>query len=468
MVEVIQIETPSLGDRSYLAHDGKVAVVIDPQRDIDRVIATAERAGVRITHVAETHIHNDYVSGGLALSRAAGAAYLVNADDPVHFGRDPVSDGDTLDISPAFRLRALATPGHTFSHLSYVVEAGGTVTGVFTGGSLLYGSTGRPDLLGQANTAVLARAQYASAHRLASELPESAAIYPTHGFGSFCAATQAQGTASTIGIQKRLNPALTLSERAYVAALLAGLDAYPTYYAHMGPANLSGPGAPDLSPPRPADPADIRRRIGAGEWVIDVRDRVAFAAGFVPGSFSFPLNGSFASYLGWVLPFQTAVTLLGETPEQVARAQRELVRIGIDRPAAAATGKPDDWAAGRPLATLRLATFGELAAATAAAAAAGAASDSHIVVLDVRRQLEWDDGHVTNALHIPFSDLPGRSGEIPAGDVWVYCHSGYRATVAASILAARGRHVICIDDEFARAEAAGLPVTRPAARTAGS
>jgi len=453
MVEVLQIETPSLGDRSYLAHDGSVAVVIDPQRDIDRVVATAEREGVRITHVAETHIHNDYITGGLALSRTAGAAYLVNAADPVGFGREPVADGDTVDVGSAFRLRVLATPGHTFTHVSYVLEADGRVAGVFTGGSLLYGSTGRPDLLGPANTAALARAQYASAHRLASELPESAEIFPTHGFGSFCAATQAQAAASTIGREKRLNPALTLGERAYVSALLAGLDAYPAYYAHMGPVNLSGPRGPDLSPPRPADPADIRRRIESGEWVVDLRDRVAFAARFVPGSFSFPLDGSFASYLGWILPWDTPVTLLGETAEQVARAQRELVRIGIDRPAAAAAGKPEEWAAGRPLASLRLGTFGELADA-----ARRAGDTRHLVVLDVRRRLEWDDGHVANAIHIPFSELPGRCAEIPDGDVWVHCHSGYRAMVAASILAARGRRVISIDDDFANAERAGLPI----------
>jgi hydroxyacylglutathione hydrolase len=463
MVEVLPIDTPTLGDRSYLVHDGSAAAVIDPQRDIDRVIALAEREQVRITHVAETHIHNDYISGGLALSRETGAAYLVNAADPVSFRREPVGDNDAVEVGRGFRLRALATPGHTFSHLSYVLEAGGKVSAVFTGGSLLYGSTGRPDLLGPASTGALARAQYASAQRLARQLPESAQVFPTHGFGSFCAATQAQATASTIGQEKQLNPALTLSEQAYVAALLAGLDAYPAYYAHMGPANLSGPGGPDLAPPGPADPADIRRRIESGEWVVDLRDRVAFAAGFVPGSVSVPVDGSFASYLGWILPWRTPVTLLGETPEQVARAQRELVRIGIDRPAAAATGAPQAWAGGLPLASLRRATFGELAAADGRDNGTG-----HLVVLDVRRQLEWDAGHLENAIHIPFSELPGRSGEIPPGEIWVHCQSGYRAIIAASFLAARGRDVVSIDGDFAGAEAAGLAVTSPAARTDGS
>ena len=386
MVEVLPIQTPTLGDRSYLAHDGEVAVVIDPQRDIDRVAVLADRKGVRITHVAETHMHNDYVSGGLALSRSAGAAYLVNAADPVRFARDPVSDGDTVRVGRAMRIRVLATPGHTFSHLSYVLEADRTVAGVFTGGSLLFGSTGRPDLLGPAATPALARAQHASARLLARELPDSAEIFPTHGFGSFCAATQAQASSSTIGREKQLNPALTLGEAAYVEELLAGLDAYPAYYARMGPANLAGPAGPDLSPPRRAGPAEIAARIASGEWVIDLRDRLAFAAGFVPGSFSFSLDTSFATYLGWVLPRDTPLTLLGQTPEQVARAQRELTRIGIDRPAAAATGLAGQWSVGR-LSRMRLATFADLAAFAGRGGHSG-----RPVVLDVRRHLEWADG----------------------------------------------------------------------------
>ena len=445
MVEVLPIETPTLGDRSYLAHDGEVAVVIDPQRDTDRITALAERKGVRITHVAETHIHNDYVSGGLALARAAGAVYLVNGADPVRFDREPVGDGDVIQAGPAIRLRVVATPGHTFSHLSYVLEEQGEVAGVFTGGSLLFGSAGRPDLLGPGNTPALARAQHASARRLARELPDSAQIFPTHGFGSFCAATQAQAVASTIGREKRVNAALLLSEEAYVEALLAGLDAYPAYYAHMSPANLAGPSKADLSPPERADPEQVRRRISGGEWVVDLRDRVAFAAGFVPGTFCFPLDGSFASYLGWVLPWGTPLTLLGETSQQVAQAQRELSRIGIDRPAAA-VGRPEQWSGSQPLAALRLATFGDLAVA----------DRENAVVLDVRRALEWASGHVEGAVHIPFSELPGRVGEVPAGQVWVYCHSGYRAIVAASILAAADRQVISIDDDFDNAEGAGL------------
>jgi hydroxyacylglutathione hydrolase len=453
MLEVLPIETPALGDRSYLVHDGETALVIDPQRDIDRIIALAGGAGVRVTHVAETHMHNDYVTGGFALARAAGAAYLVNADDPVSFDRTPVSDGDLVEIG-GMQLRALATPGHTYSHLAYVVEAGdgaagGEMAGVFTGGSLLYGSTGRTDLLGPDATAALTRAQWASARRLARELPDTARIFPTHGFGSFCSATQSEAASSTIGHEKLVNPVLTRDEGSYVESLLAGLDAWPAYYAHMAPVNLAGPAGPDLSPPRPADAAELRRRIEAGEWVVDLRDRIAFAAGHVPGTFSFPLDNRFATYLGWMIPWGTPLTLLGDSPEQVAQAQRELARIGIDRPAAAATGRPETWAGERGVASLRLAKFGDLAAALAA-------GNGGPAVLDVRRRLEWEAEHIAGAVHIPLHELPGRAAELPPGEVWVHCESGYRSVLAASILAARGRRVVSVDDDFASAAPAGL------------
>ena len=447
-MEVLPIETPALGDRSYLVHDGEAALVIDPQRDTDRVIALAADAGVRITHVAETHVHNDYVTGGFALARAARASYLVNADDPVGFDRTPVSDGDAVEVG-GMRVRVLATPGHTYTHLAYVVEAGGDVAGVFTGGSLLYGSTGRTDLLGPGATAALSRAQWASAHRLARELPDTAPIFPTHGFGSFCSATQSAATSSTIGQEKLANPVLTLDERAYVESLLAGLDAWPAYYAHMAPANLAGPAGPDLSPPRPADAAELRRRIEAGEWVVDLRDRIAFAAGHVPGTFSIPLDQRFATYLGWLIPWGTPLTLLGDSPEQIAWAQRELARIGIDRLAAAATGRPETWAGERGVASIRLAKFGDLAAAMDA-------GNGPPVVLDVRRRLEWAESHIAGAVHIPLHELAGKIAELPPGEVWVHCESGYRSTVAASMLAARGRRVVGIDDDFASAAAAGL------------
>ena len=211
----------------------------------------------------------------------------------------------------------------------------------------------------------------------------------------------------------------------------------------------AGPPGPDLTAPRQANAAELRRRIEAGEWVVDLRARRAFAAGHVAGTLSFDLDGSFATYLGWLIPWGTPLTLLGHTPEQVAEAQRELVRIGIDRPAAAATGHPGDWAGGRALRSYPVADFADLAAVR---------HHSSVVVLDVRRDQEWDASHISGAVHVPIHQLPSRLAEVPAGEVWVHCEAGYRACIAASFLDAAGRAVVAVDDEFQRAARVGLPV----------
>ncbi|RYP88354.1 MBL fold metallo-hydrolase [Nocardioides guangzhouensis] len=458
---VLTLDTPTLGDRSYLVHDGEVAFVVDPQRDIDRVLALLDEHGVRLTHVFETHIHNDYVTGGLALAEATGAAYVVNGADEVSFDRVPVADGDTLEVGTRMAVTALSTPGHTFTHLSYALRdtPTGASVAVFSGGSLLYGATGRPDLLGPDHTHDLVRHQHASVRRLADALPDEAAVFPTHGFGSFCSTSVDAETdaTSTIGHEKRVNPALTQDEETWVAALLDGLGAWPAYYAHMAPANAAGPGAPDLSPPALADATELRRRIEAGEWVVDLRHRTAFAAGHAPGTLSFGLDGSFATYLGWLIPWGTPLTLLGETPAQVADAQRELVRIGIDRPVAHATGRPQDWS-DRPLASYPTATFADLAQVR---------HHREVVVLDVRRSEEHEAGHIAGALTVPLHELPARVTEVPEGEVWVHCAGGYRASIAASLLAAAGRRPVAVDDDFGRAAPAGLPITGLMAEVAG-
>jgi glyoxylase-like metal-dependent hydrolase (beta-lactamase superfamily II) len=450
----VAIETPTLGDRSYLVHDGEVAFVVDPQRDMDRVLDLLEEHSVQLTDVFETHIHNDYVTGGLALARHTGAAYHVNAADEVSFERSPITDAQTVEVGSRMRVTALATPGHTFTHLSYALtDAGRTDTagldrsvGVFSGGSLLYGATGRPDLLGAENTDALVRHQHASAHRLADLLPDEAGVFPTHGFGSFCSATQSEATDSTIGQEKKTNPVLTQDEETYVRELLDGLGAWPAYYAHMAPANATGPSEPDLSPPAVADAPELRQRIEAGEWVVDLRNRTAFAAGHARGTLNFGLDGAFATYLGWLITWGTPITLLGETPESVAEAQRELVRIGIDRPAAHATGSPEDWADGEQ-ACFPTATFADLA---------DVRHHRHVVVLDVRRTEEHTDAAITDAVNIPLHELWGRVDEVPAGEVWVHCAAGYRAWVAASMLDAAGRTVVAVDDSFDNAAKVGL------------
>ena len=373
----------------------------------------------------------------------------------VAFERVPVHDGDRAEVDAAagLTLRALATPGHTPHHTSYVLEENGRAVAVFTGGSLLIGTVGRPDLVEPRLTERLARAQHASAHRLAAELPEETAVLPTHGFGSFCSSSQAEGGATTIGKEKASNEALTRGVDTFVADLLAGLDDVPAYYAHMGPANAAGPVPVDLTPPAVADAEEIAARLAAGEWVVDLRNRVAFADGHVSGSFNFEADGQLATYLAWLIPWGKPVTLLAESPGQLAAAQRELVRVGIDRPAAAATGGPADWVReGEAPASFPRATFADLARRHPA---------QGVVVLDVRRASERAGGHIDGSVHIPVHTLHRRLDEVPDGEVWVHCAAGTRAAIAASLLDAAGRDAVAVDDSFDAAGRAGLTVQTP-------
>ena len=304
-MNVITIKTPSLGDRTYLVTSGTSALVVDPQRDIDRLLAAADEHGVTITHIAETHVHNDYVSGGLALARRTGASYIHAAAEPLSFDHTPVGGGDTFCVD-TMEVQVMHTPGHTPHHLSYIVSTNdGAPPVAFTGGSMLYGTVGRTDLISPDTVDGLTRAQFQSARALAERLPDAARIYPTHGFGSFCASAAGEGESDgTIGSERSVNLALIADdEQTFVEKLIAGLDAYPRYYADMGPLNSAGGGYVDLSPPAGVDPVELARRIHRGEWVIDLRPRRAFAASHLAGTIGVELAGGFSTYLGWLAPW---------------------------------------------------------------------------------------------------------------------------------------------------------------------
>ncbi|MFJ5699762.1 rhodanese-like domain-containing protein [Arthrobacter sp. NPDC093139] len=452
-MDVVVIETPQLGDRSYLVHDGHVALVIDAQRDTDRIEEAARAARVRITHVAETHIHNDYLTGGLTLARAHGATYLVNAADAVGFEREPITDGQTVPIG-RLSLRAVSTPGHTHTHLSYIVTSEDGEQAVFSGGSLLYGSVGRTDLLGPADTDELTRDQYASVRRLADEAGPAAALYPTHGFGSFCSVgPSTSAKSSTIGEQLTTNHALTDPDpEHFVAELLDNLAAYPSYYAHMAPINLTGPPAAPLGLPEPPDADELTRRLANGEWVVDLRRRRAFASNHLKAAvcFEYGSGSMFSSYLGWVIPWGEKLTLVGSR-DDLQNAVRDLSRIGIDRPDAAVGTEPAALAPNAPVASYPRVDW-------AAVVLDKPAGDP---VLDVRRADEFAESHVAGAVNVPLHELLGRLGELPEGRIWVHCASGYRAGVAASLLQRAGRDVVQIDARFREAAPAGVQVLGP-------
>jgi hydroxyacylglutathione hydrolase len=436
-ISIVTIETPSLGDRSYVAHDGSKAVVIDPQRDIDRVLDVLHEHSLDVTHVVETHVHNDYVTGGHALATMLDAAYCLNADDKVMFDRVGLMDGDVLE-SGLMRVRALLTPGHTPTHLSYVLlDAEGNEVGVFTGGSMLFGTVGRPDLIGPHMTMELARSQYHSVQRIAAEVDDRASVHPTHGFGSHCSATQATKQASTVGAEKGDNPALVKSEEEFLAELIGGLTPYPTYYRHMAPANVLGPAAFDATPPQAFDLEQVASLLHRGAWVIDLRNRRDFNASFLAGAINAELRNDLPNYLGWMVPFEEHLILVGDDAAVLDEAQRMLARIGYDRLQGRMVAEAGAFAGHELERSTRIATFDGLTLV----------GQDERTILDVRDTWEYESGHHRDALHIPFHELPERIGEVPRGrPVWIYCATGARATIAASFLVRSGLEVVLIDD----------------------
>ena len=440
-MRVRPLATPELGNRSYVVDDGDVSVVIDPQRDLDRLEPLLEHD---VSHVLETHLHNDYVSGGHELARRTGAAYGVNAADDVAFDRLPLHDGEVLRTG-SLSVAVLATPGHTPTHLSYVVRDLAdwlAPPAVFSGGSLLYGTVGRTDLVSPELTRELATAQHGSVHRLAA-LPGDATLHPTHGFGSFCAGGGSSGAdASTIAEELRHNPALTTtSTPAFVDELVAGYTAYPRYYAHMAGLNALAEAGADLSAPlTPVGPARVSELLASGATVVDLRPAADFAAEHLAGTVSVALGPQFATYVGWVTPWGRPLVVLGEHREDLAEARRQLTRIGVDD---VAWGDLPDG----PRTSYRRADFAQLAAERG----------PDDVVLDVRRTDEHEVARVRGAVSLPVHEVEARCDELPTGArVWVHCAAGFRAGIAASLLDRAGFEVVHIDDPFDCAVELGL------------
>jgi glyoxylase-like metal-dependent hydrolase (beta-lactamase superfamily II)/rhodanese-related sulfurtransferase len=436
--------TPGLGDNSYLVASGDEAIVVDPQRDVARFLSAAESRGVRIRHILETHIHNDYLSGAMEIRRATGAEIVGPRKGGYEFPHRPVDEGDEITVGDLV-LTVIDTPGHTFEHVAYVArEAGGDQpVAVFTGGSLMVGGAGRTDLLGPASTDELTRAQYRSLRRLAG-LPSSVQVLPTHGAGSFCGAGPSNPARTSImGDELTQNRALLAgSEDDFVRQQLEGLLAYPTYYAHMAPLNRRGPRPlADVATPRPLSAQDVADRERGGVWVIDARWRIPFARAHVPGSLNVELVDSFGSYVGWVVPFDEPLILVLPDPleESLDRAQTQLLRIGYEHVEGYLDGGIVAWqAAGLPTDTYPTAGLEELCRAHRAGRV------PHL--LDVRQQTEWDAGHIADSDHVFVGDLPGRIDEVSKdGEVWVVCATGHRASTAASILDRNDRSVRLVE-----------------------
>lgn len=442
-MKVITLEVPELGNRCHLVHDGVSALVVDPPRDLAAVERAAESECVEIAAVADTHVHNDYVSGALGLSRRHGADYLLSADEHVDFERVGVRGGNVVDVG-GLRVRVIDTPGHTRHHQSFLAAEGDAPGVLFSGGSLLHGTVGRTDLVDPGLTHDLARAQWASARTL-GELDPATLLHPTHGFGSFCAGSSPcrVGGNVTIGEQRAVNPALLLERDQFVAQLVAGLGPVPSYYSHMAPLNRAGAGRALPRAARAVTAEDVTDAILRGDWVVDLRHRSSYAAGHLAGSISVEYGTQFATYVGWLVPWQDGIVLLTDSPTDLGPALRDLAAIGIDGVGTHVLGDGDQLTG-----TYRRADWADFRA-----------TSEPRVVVDVRQRDEYDAGHLPGALHLPVQDVETRGVTLPTGELWVHCRSGYRAGIAASLLHRMGRSVVHVDDAWERVAELAIPTT---------
>lgn len=432
-VELVPLVDEGLGNSAYLVDlgDGR-ALVVDVSRDLRQVHDVARKRGLHVAFAADTHLHADFVSGARQLAASHGTRVLASAAGDREFTHTGLRDGDEVDLG-GLRLRVLSTPGHTHEHLSFLLTDGDRPVGVFTGGSLLVGAAARTDLVAPERTEALARAQYASLHRLAS-LPGETAVWPTHGAGSFCSAPPGSERTSTIGRELATNPLLQAGdEDAFVAALLGSLGSFPPYFLRLGEVNRRGPALLDHDPVVPAlDVASVRRLLADGALLVDVRSVAAFARAHVPGGLSIPLRPVFASWLGWLAPHDQPLIVVRDTDQDPNEIAWQAAKIGYDTIVGELDGGVEAWAAaGLPTSGIPLTGADQLGGAQ---------------VLDIRQASEFAAGHVPGAVHVELGDLAARVDGLPPGPVVVMCGHGERAMSAASVLEQAGRIDLAVVD----------------------
>ncbi|MBE8477634.1 MBL fold metallo-hydrolase [Streptomyces justiciae] len=429
---LIPLVDEGLGNSAYLVDlgDGR-ALSVDAARDLRGLRAAADRRGLTVAYAADTHLHADFLSGAVQLAHDQDATVLASAAGHRAFPHRGLADGAEVDLG-GLTLRALATPGHTDEHLSFLLLDGARVLGVFTGGSLLVDSAARTDLLGAERTEELARAQYGSLRRLAA-LPDEVAVWPTHGAGSFCSAPSGGRRTSTIGAQKQSNPLLAADdENTFVRRLMSQLGSYPDYFDRLAEVNRRGPRVLTGEPPLPAlDPRQVKSQLAEGGYVVDARPAAVYATGHIPGSVSIPLRGQFATWLGWLLPDTAPLVLVTDDDQDLTEIVWQAYKIGYEHLAGRLTGGLSAWLAD-----------GNQQAVTAFVTADRAEDRPY---LDVRQEAEFTAGHVPGAVHIELGDLAARAVDAPERPV-VACGHGERAMTAASLLERAGHTDIAVLD----------------------
>jgi hydroxyacylglutathione hydrolase len=451
-----QFFVEGLGHASYLIGSDRTgeAAVVDPQRDVDAYIQEAGRLGLRIRYVLETHNHNDFLSGARTLAQRSGAVHVASAEAGLAFPYRGVREGDEIRLGE-LRITVLFTPGHTPEHVTYVVidtaRAEQPVL-AFTGGDLLVGSVGRPDLLGRELGEKLAPLLYDSLHEKILKLADYVEVLPTHGAGSLCGKSIGNKLTSTIGYERRFNEALQIEDRdEFVRSILSGNPGIPTYYRRMRPANQEG--VPGWSVPgrRPLSAEEVRHMAGHGALVLDTRHHAAFGEAHVLGSVNIELQPSFATWAGWLLDPETSIVLVLESDDLWDEVVTSLARVGYERVAGYLRGGVQAWiGASLPVAQIPQRSVHELR---------DQLPSGSRQLIDVRMDSEREDGHIAGATHLRLDQLlealPGLSVD---GPVAIICGSGFRSSIATSLLARHGfRDVVNIAGGMEAWDAAGYP-----------
>jgi glyoxylase-like metal-dependent hydrolase (beta-lactamase superfamily II)/rhodanese-related sulfurtransferase len=415
-----------LAHASYWISDGGEAAVVDPQRDVDAYLAEAARQNVRIRYVIETHLHADFVSGHRELASRSGAQIVIGADANAAFPHVAVRDGDSLRVG-SIELRAIATPGHTPESISWLIVEGGRPSKVLTGDTLFIGDVGRPDLAGGRGFTpeTMAGMMYDSIHDKLLALPDDVEVWPAHGAGSACGRNISSETSSTIGIQRRTNYALQpMAREEFVTLMTTDFPAAPKYFARDAEINRRGARLLEEITATPLTGDRVHEEIERSAVLLDVRDPAAFGASHIRGAINIGLGGQFASWCGTLLPADAPLVVAADSSERANEAVMRLARVGIESACGyivcgpALAGRPAE--AGLDTETKTQISVHEL-------------HERNVPVIDVRRKVEYANGHVPGAVHIPLDELPARIDEV-RGEVAVICASGYRSSIASSLL----------------------------------
>lgn len=434
-MNVVPFVHEGLGNSSYLVGvDDDEALLVDPDRNVDRYLRAADARGWRITTVLETHLHADFISGvhELGARREVPEDNLrVPAGAQARFPHRPIATGERITVA-GVQVEAIASPGHTPEHLAYVVRTPAGPPLLFSGGSLIVGGAARTDLIAPELIDELTRAQHRTARQAFSALPDDTLLYPTHGGGSFCSTGSGAQRTSTLGQERATNPVLDIEDEDEFARWFpTTFPGTPAYFRRMRPINQAGPTprAQILVPP-PLSPSDFAAAQQAGALVVDVRPVRDYARAHLPDSLSNPIRDAYATWLGWLVDLETPLLFVHDE-QPLERVLDESLLVGFERFAGTLDGGVAAWErSGMPLATADL-----VDGRAAHAAVAGGA-----VVLDVREPEEFAAGHVEGAQHVPLGDVPSRLDEIPADRPLIaYCGHGERASTAVSLLERAGR-----------------------------